>query len=562
MRGFVTGAVLGVAVSGLGLAAASYLAEPVVLEPRLGAEDLRAASEGAGEAPETVGVEVPKDASEPHDASEPEPTPERVAEPEPNPTPDAPAPEVAADAPDAPSGAGEDSAAPRPREAEAAPELPAAPGVLAASPDARPVSVAETPPPGAPKPDEVTAPAPPPAAEAASAPDGEEAGPDLAALAPEASEGAPPAAAADPSVIPDPRPETPRAGDSPPAAPSGEAGEDAPAGAPATDTPPAGIADVTPPEPATPDAAPRPGEAPAAAPEAEEVAESDETGEAPEADDGPAALRLPVPEIENLAPGASVLTDRLPRIGDGAATTPDADAALDAPDAPAAPGAVPALTAYAIPFDAPEGTPLLSVLLLDPGPGRPDPQLLQDFPVPLTIGLDPTLPGAAEALAAYRRAGVEVAVLAPLPDGAAPADVEQAFQVYLKALPETVAVLDVPEARMQENRARAAQVAEILKATGHGMITFERGLNSGLQVVRAEGVAAEAVFREFDDGGRNVAAMKRFLDLGAFRAAQQDGVLMTGVMRPETLTALAEWTLGNRAASVTLAPASALLRSR
>ena len=91
------------------------------------------------------------------------------------------------------------------------------------------------------------------------------------------------------------------------------------------------------------------------------------------------------------------------------------------------------------------------------------------------------------------------------------------------------------------------------------MITYSRGLNSAIQVAEREGVPAALVFREFDSNGQNGAAIKRFLDQAAFRAGQQVGVILVGHNRPETIKALLEWGLGNRANTVALAPVSAVL---
>ncbi|MDJ0627203.1 MAG: divergent polysaccharide deacetylase family protein [Rhodobacter sp.] len=253
-------------------------------------------------------------------------------------------------------------------------------------------------------------------------------------------------------------------------------------------------------------------------------------------------LRLPVPEIEDMAPG--VTTDRLPSIG----AQPEAEAAAE-----------PALQAFAVPFEAEADASLMAVVLLDPGPEREDPAVLAEFPVPISVAVDATGADAAEAAAAYRAAGLEVVALTPLPPGAAPADVEVAFQEYLSSVPESVAVLDVPEALLQANRPRAVQVADILAASGHGMVTYDKSLNAGLQIAEAAGVKAVTVFREFDDGAQDATTIKRFLDQGAFRAGQDAGVVMVGTLRPETLSALAEWALGTRAETISLAPISALL---
>lgn len=262
--------------------------------------------------------------------------------------------------------------------------------------------------------------------------------------------------------------------------------------------------------------------------------------------DAPQGLGLAQPEIGGMSPGAD--TDALPRIG--------AD-----PEAPDEVADEPALTRYAVPFEAEGENPLLALVLVD-GPGGPDPAGFSAFPVPLTVAVDPTIGDAGARMAAWRAVGVEVVVLTPLPEGASPADVEVAFQSFLSTVPQAVAVMDLPDALLQESRPRAAQVAEILAETGHGMITYERGLNSGLQVAEGKGVPAVTVFRVFDDGARDMTAVKRFLDQGAFRAGQAGNVVMVGALRDETALAITEWALGIRAATVSLAPVSAVLLAK
>ncbi len=260
----------------------------------------------------------------------------------------------------------------------------------------------------------------------------------------------------------------------------------------------------------------------------------------------PQGLRLPVPEIEDQSPGVS---GSLPRIG---AEAVDPDLA-----------ALPALTRNAVPFEAAAGNPLMAMILFDAGEVRPTMEQLAEFPIPLAVALDPTAPEAPALMQGYRDAGLEVVALAPVPEGADPADVEVAFQGYFNILPLSVAVLDVPDADLQASRPRAAQVVDILAETGHGLITYDRAFNAGLQIADQAGVAARLVYRSIDPAGKHdIAAMKRFLDQAAFKAGQDGTVILTADMRPETLAALAEWTLGTRAASVTLAPVSAVLKAK
>ena len=91
----------------------------------------------------------------------------------------------------------------------------------------------------------------------------------------------------------------------------------------------------------------------------------------------------------------------------------------------------------------------------------------------------------------------------PLPKGANPQDVETAFQTYMVRVDQAVAVIDTTDAEFQSGRAVASQVAQVLAASGHGMITYSKGLNSAPQIAEREGVPAALVFRDFDSDGQD-----------------------------------------------------------
>ena len=102
----------------------------------------------------------------------------------------------------------------------------------------------------------------------------------------------------------------------------------------------------------------------------------------------------------------------------------------------------------------------------------------------------------------------------------------------------------------------------MLSETGHGLVSTPQGLNTGHKLALKEGVAAGLVFRELDNDGQSASVIRRFMDNAAFKARQENGVIMLGHGRVETVQALIEWSLGNRAKSVALAPISAVLLDR
>jgi polysaccharide deacetylase 2 family uncharacterized protein YibQ len=114
-------------------------------------------------------------------------------------------------------------------------------------------------------------------------------------------------------------------------------------------------------------------------------------------------------------------------------------------------------------------------------------------------------------------------------------------------------------AEFQASGATATQVAQVLVEGGHGLVSLPQGLNTGHKSALKAGVPAGLVFRELDNDGQSPDVIRRFLDNAAFKARQERGVILLGHARAETLQALIEWSLGNRARSVAIAPVSAVL---
>lgn len=259
---------------------------------------------------------------------------------------------------------------------------------------------------------------------------------------------------------------------------------------------------------------------------------------------------------------AGVTTDRLPRIGDADPETAEgaADPMAAAPDAAPLQGTTP-LELFRREFDNPDAKPLFSIILVDDGSPELDRANLAALPFPVSFVIDPMAANSAEAARIYREAGQEVLMLASgIPDGATAGDLEQTFQALDMALPEAVAVIDRIEGGFQENLDQAGQILPIIAEQGRGIVTFDQGLNPADQIARREGVPSATVFRILDGTGESVPKMRNYLDRAAFKAAQEGRVVVIGSTRPETVAALLEWTVEGRAASVALAPVSAVLQ--
>ncbi|MFK7877421.1 MAG: divergent polysaccharide deacetylase family protein [Paracoccaceae bacterium] len=226
-------------------------------------------------------------------------------------------------------------------------------------------------------------------------------------------------------------------------------------------------------------------------------------------------------------------------------------------------GKVPALKAYAEPFENPDERPLMSIVLMDIGLSLTDGPIglaaLGSFPYPITFAVDAESPDAADRAALYRAQGFEVMAKVDLPENLTAADTEVALGAAFDAIPEAVAVMEGTKAGLQGSREITQQVAKILTDTGHGIVWQPKGLDTAQKFAARDGVASVTVFRDFDAKGQTPVVIRRFLDQAAFRARQLGGVVMVGRVRPETISALLLWGLQDRVNQVAVAPVSAAL---
>jgi uncharacterized protein len=540
-RGFFAGISWGALVGVVTLALASQLADRRELAP---SQPQRAEVEIPGGSafnqarPETDPIlpqpDVPPAAAEPVAVAVPEPVVARPSPPETAPasapeTAEAPEPAIAPEAPETAEVTG--PALEAPAASEAGPSVAVAP-----EPDA----AADLPP----LPSSVPAPV------------------DVAQpTAPEPVASAPAPAIADSSrpseSVPRPAPEAPSASPAalaaavtPPIAPEIEDTRIA-LTEPSDDMP--GTPSTVPPRAPQADALPGAGPEVPTAPEVEpDVAQAPAAPETPtEAALAPRDTGIPTPGFSG---AAGVRVNRLPTIGDG---SPAPEAVEVEAEVPAQPVAATALVRNAIPFQNPGLAPVVAIVLLHDAPILPADGTGRDLAVPVSFAVDAGLLEAGEIADAYRAAGREIVLVPTLPPGAAPADVEVALQVNFDVIPEAVALMDLPDGGFQAERQAVAQVVAAISATGHGLVTFPRGLNMAQQLADRAGVPARPVFRMLEAGDTDAAL--RTLDQAAFRARQEGTIILVGQAEPATVEAIRRWAEANRAGDVLFAPISAAL---
>lgn len=284
---------------------------------------------------------------------------------------------------------------------------------------------------------------------------------------------------------------------------------------------------------------------PAPTPEPEDVTPpAEETAEdAAAAGQGESLLKPAGSLLEN---DESRKSSRLPSVGG------DSDVAADVAPVP--------FVANAQPFENVDGMPLMSIVLIDDG-SAVNLEALAGFPYPLSIAVSTLDPNVAQKAAQYRADGFEVLAMVDLPAAAGAADVEVAMQAHLSVSPDFVAILEGVGDGLQGAKVVSDQVAAVALNEGYGLVFFANGLNTAQKLAAKEGVPSASVFRDFDGKAQSTVVMRRFLDQAAFKAPQENGVVMVGRLREETISALVLWGLQDRAGTVALAPVSAVLKT-
>ncbi len=211
--------------------------------------------------------------------------------------------------------------------------------------------------------------------------------------------------------------------------------------------------------------------------------------------------------------------------------------------------------------------PLMSIILIDVGNSGAPLNSVATLELPLTFAVPVDRSDAALAAQRYSENGHEVLALSPrsvqmsLSGGQSQEQVSKLLSDFFDILPKSVGLLDVSEATLQNDRVLSKYVMRSLSESGHGLVTYDQGLNVAKREADKIGVPASLVFRVLDQKGEADKSIQRHLDRAAAEAQQQGHVLVIGTTRERTIQAVLKWSQGRAAQSVAIAPVSATMKS-
>lgn len=283
-----------------------------------------------------------------------------------------------------------------------------------------------------------------------------------------------------------------------------------------------------------------------------------------ESDDAGEAAVPPAPTLPEAPPPAAAKRLVAPK---SVRPEPDEVAILTVePEAPeAAPQKRRAIDAYGVLFD-PGEKPTMSIILVDVGNAGVALNEAATIDLPITFAVAVDRSDASLAAKSYFENGHEVLALSPrsvelsLSGGQSEKQVADLLTEFFDIIPQSVGLLDVPEATLQNDRVLSNYVLEALNETGHGVVTYEQGLNVVLREADKAGVPAGLIYRSLDQKGESEEAIKRHLDRAAAEASRSGHVLVIGSTRAGTIDAIKSWTQSRTAQNVAIAPVSASIK--
>lgn len=210
-----------------------------------------------------------------------------------------------------------------------------------------------------------------------------------------------------------------------------------------------------------------------------------------------------------------------------------------------------------------EDKPKLSIVLLTDQLNAIDPNLVQALPIPVTFAVDPVSPSADALLLSLRELEQEAVILADLPPEAVVQDVDVALTALVDLLPQTIGVIERQAGALQQSRDVMLHIPEVLNRTGHGLVVYEKGLNTLAKEAVKAGTPVATIYRDLDGADQNERTIRRFLDGAAFRAANSpsEPIVVLARLRPETMSAILIWALQDRAQKTAVVPVSQLMKA-
>lgn len=207
-------------------------------------------------------------------------------------------------------------------------------------------------------------------------------------------------------------------------------------------------------------------------------------------------------------------------------------------------------------------TPFLSIILVDIGTAGVSQAELLKQTLPLTFAVDGSRTDAKRVAGDYRAAGFEIIALMNDDQVAELTTADAAIEVvqgYFHAVPDALAIVDAPSARLQKNRRILSPVLASLTGDAPGFLTYKGGLGTAAKETQEAGLPTGVITRYLDETYGSPSIIKRAIDRTTIEAAKNGAAILMAVATPSVLQGIAQWADSTAAAKVELVPVSSAM---
>ena len=207
-------------------------------------------------------------------------------------------------------------------------------------------------------------------------------------------------------------------------------------------------------------------------------------------------------------------------------------------------------------------TPFLSIILVDIGTAGVSQAELLKQTLPLTFAVDGSRTDAKRVAGDYRAAGFEIIALMNDDQVAELTTADAAIEVvqgYFHAVPDALAIVDAPTARLQKNRRILSPVLASLTGDAPGFLTYKGGLGTAAKETQEAGLPTGVITRYLDETYGSPSIIKRAIDRTTIEAAKNGAAILMAVATPSVLQGIAQWADSSAAAKVELVPVSSAM---
>ncbi|GEM_PF-2848221 len=207
-------------------------------------------------------------------------------------------------------------------------------------------------------------------------------------------------------------------------------------------------------------------------------------------------------------------------------------------------------------------TGFISIILVDIGSAGVSQSALLRQTFPFAFAIDGTRSDAGRVAGDYRATGFEVVAFLnekQVQDITLPDQVADIVNANLSAMPQALAIVDAPSARLQKDRRLFGFMLEAASKESPAILTYKGGLNSASNAAHDAGLQSGVISRYLDETITNSSTVSRAIDRATIDASKNGATIIMAAATPAVIKGIKDWSETSGASKVEFVPVSSAI---